>query len=248
GQVADAVEQNLVQDIDRLQFSRTRPEDLQAARQEATSYLDSSFVREWFASEDLEARRQEGLQWVASLTVDDIRATVRDIIAANRLVASWSGKPHQNTVQVESLSATPPANSAKTELLLSPLNPVPVAPFPPHPHPAKLSSTPERLSSGVWLADSSISGVFLSGAEPSGLPDGAERVGPNGALWVFDGPPDANTVHAFQKYRADRLLVLAGPGTADAARTLWNSFKSNDRDATVIALHGNVPNIDLPVL
>jgi hypothetical protein len=248
GQAADAVEENLVQDIDRLQFSRTRPEDLQIARQEATSYLESSFVQEWFASEDLEARRLEGLQWVASLTADDIRATVRDIIAANRLAASWSGKPKQNTVQVESLSAAPPANNTKTELQLPPLNPVPVAAFPPHPHPAKLSSTPERLSSGVWLANSTISGVFLSGAEPSGLPDGDRRFGPNGALWVFGGPPDANTVRAFQKYRADRLLVLAGPGTADAARTLWNSFKSNDRDATVIAPQGNVSNIDLPAL
>jgi hypothetical protein len=248
GQLADSVEENLLQDIDRLQFTRTKPEDLQAARQDAASYLDSPNVREWFASEDLESRRQEGLQWVESFTVDDIRATVRDTIAANRVVASWSAKPKQNTVQVESISAASSAIAAKAELELRPLNAIPAPVFPPHPQPAKIYSTPERLGSGVWLAASSISAVFVSGADSSGLPEGVQRSGSNGALWVFNGTADANTVRAFQKYRADRMLILSPPGTTEAARSLWNTFKSNDRDATVVALQGKVANIDLPAL
>ena len=74
GQQADTVEDNLLQNINRLQFARTKAEDVEAARQEATGYLESAYVREWFASEALEDRREEGLQWIKSFTADDIRS------------------------------------------------------------------------------------------------------------------------------------------------------------------------------
>jgi hypothetical protein len=248
GQLADTVEENLVQDIDRFQFARVKPEDLEAARQDVTNYLESPYVREWFASENLESRRQEGLQWVRSLTADDVRSGARDAIVANRVVASWSPKPKQNSVQVESLSAVAASNAPTQPVNLAPLKPVSVGPFPPHSHPAKTYSTPERLGSGVWLASSSIFGIFLAGTDNSGLPDGIQRFGPNGALWVSNSVPDAKAVQSFQKYRADRILVLVPAGSLDSARAAWNNFKSNERDATVVTPQGNVANIDIPAL
>jgi predicted Zn-dependent peptidase len=247
GQQADSVEETLLQNINRLQFSRVKPEDLEAARQDAAAFLNSSYVREWFASEGLNERLAEGLQWIQSLTADDIRAAVRDLIAANRLVASWAPKPKQNTVPVESLSSTPAVTNVPSANI-TPLPPVAVAPFPPHPPAAKQNSTPERLPSGVWLATSTIYAVFLSGAEASGLPDNALRLGPNGALWQFPANPDDATIRKFQKYKADRILVLTPPDAADQARKLWSSFKSNEGDATVVTPLGNVANIDMPAL
>ena len=55
-----------MQEINRLQFSRAKPEDLEAARRDATEYLDSAYVRGWFLSHGLEPRRTDGLQWVKS--------------------------------------------------------------------------------------------------------------------------------------------------------------------------------------
>src|SRR5262249_49497399 len=115
-------------------------------------------------------------------------------------------------------------------------------------HTAKTYSTPERLGSGVWLAPSSVSGVFLAGSEAAGLPDGAQRSGPNGTLWIFNANADAKVVQSFQKYRADRILVLAPAASLPAARATWSNFKSNDRDATVVTAQGNVANIDVPAL
>src|SRR5262249_25521639 len=61
GQLVDSVEDNLTQNIKRLQFALVKPEDPEAAKQEAANYLDSAYVKEWFASEGLEPHRQEGL-------------------------------------------------------------------------------------------------------------------------------------------------------------------------------------------
>src|SRR5262245_8481806 len=103
GQFAEPVEENLMQEINRLQFSRAKPEDLEAARRDAVEYLDSAYVRGWFLSHGLEARRAEGLQWVKGFTADDMRATARDLIIMNRVLASWSPKAAQRTVEVTSL-------------------------------------------------------------------------------------------------------------------------------------------------
>jgi len=234
GQFGDQAEEVLLQEINRMQFARAKPEDLEAARREAKDYLDSGPVREWFASHDIESRREEGIQWVASFTADDMRATARDLIVSNRVVASWSTKPRQVTVQVESLSGSGGASGQ----LLSPdplsvlPGPVPVSPFPSHTHETKVHSTPERLSSGIWLASSNRTAVFVSGQGMLNLPD----------------EPSTNDLREFQKYRPERILVLVPADKVDRARTLWGSFKGNNSDSTVVTPQGSVPNIDLPAL
>ena len=247
GQQADTVEESLLQNINRLQFARVKPEDLDAAKRDALAFLQTPYVQEWFAAESLDERLTDGLQWVQSLTADDLRSTVRDLIAANRILASWAPKPKQNTVQVESLAATTPVANL-TANNLTPLPPVSVAPFPPLPPASKQYSTPERLSSGVWLATSSVYAVFLSGPESSGMPDNAQRLGPNGAFWLYPANPDDSTIRRFQKYSGDRILVLAPSEGIEQARKLWSSFKSNDGDVTVVTPQGNVANIDMPAL
>ncbi len=242
GQFAEAAEESLVQEINRLQFSRASSNDLEMARQAATDFLNINYVREWFASHDLEDRRREGLQWVQSFTADDMRAAARDLLVMNRIIASWSPKARQRTVEIENLSAGSgrPADSSIQNV---PLDPIPISPFPPHVHTTKSFAPPERLSSGVWLAESSRSAVFLSGPEVTGLPEGDRREGPNGTVWSFRVDPDAAIIQAFQKYRANRILVLAPPASIERARSLWSALKGSDRDATVISPQGNVPNI-----
>src|SRR5262249_4097715 len=109
-------------------------------------------------------------------------------------------------------------------------------------------STPERLSSGVWVAASDEPTIFLSGPEKSGLPEGNRRDGPNGSVWKSVAIADESVVHAFQKYRADRILVLYPAALRDRTRSVWASFKGNTGDASVVNPVGNVANIDLPAL
>jgi hypothetical protein len=236
GQFAETVRENLLQDINRMQFTRAKPEDLEAARKEALEYLNSPFVRGWFASLGIEAHRQEGLQWVQSFTPDDMRATARDLVIMNRLIAEWSPKPAQNVVRIESLNSSgntaalagPAAKSA-------PLPPIHLEPLANHPARPKNFAAPERLASGVWLAVSSVPKVFVSGGETADS---------NGAFWDLN--PD--TMRTVQKYRPDRILVLAPSASLNNVRTTWSAFKGNERDATVITPLGKVANIDLPAL
>ena len=51
----------------------------------------------------------------------------------------------------------------------------------------------------------------------------------------------------FQKYRADRILVLARPDSIDRARELWSSFKGNDSGEPGVP-KGSVSTGDLPAL
>jgi hypothetical protein len=247
GQFAETVQENLLQELSRLQFARARAEDLEAARRDALEYLNSRYAVEWFISQGIAARRQEGIDWVRAFTADDMRIAARDILIMNRMIASWSPKPKQNVVRVESINAAtdiptaaPPANQ--------PLAPVAVSPFPAHSHVPSASAVPEKLGSGVWLLAGSTSMVFLSGQEASGLPDGDRHDGSNGSLWRFTSAPDENTVRAFQKYRADRILVVTPPAVRERARALWSKFAGNSRDSLTPAPVGNVANIDLPAL
>ena len=63
----------------------------------------------------------------------------------------------------------------------------------------------------------------------------------------LDGEPDAEMLKRFQKYRADRILVLARPDSIDRARELWSSFKGNDSGEPGVP-KGSVSTGDLPAL
>ena len=78
GQFPEPVEESLLQELQRLQFTPANARDLAAARAGRNAYLESQPVREWFASHDMLARRDEGMQWIQSMSADDMRAAARD--------------------------------------------------------------------------------------------------------------------------------------------------------------------------
>src|SRR5262249_57379778 len=66
GQFPEPAEENLLQELQRLQFTPVNARDLTAARQEAVAYLESKPGREWFASQDILVRSDEGIEWIKS--------------------------------------------------------------------------------------------------------------------------------------------------------------------------------------
>jgi len=110
GQFPEAVEDKLLEEIQRLQFTRADTRDLDAARQDAISYLDSKYVREWFSSHGIPERREEGIEWIKSMSADDMRVAARDSFTINRVIATWEPAVRQTSVEVENLDA--PANSS----------------------------------------------------------------------------------------------------------------------------------------
>jgi hypothetical protein len=104
GQFIEPVEENLLQELQRLQFAPASARDLTAAREEALAYLNSKPVREWFASYDMVERREEGIQWIQSMTADDMRVAARDLLIMNRVIATWNPRPRQTTVSSQPLS------------------------------------------------------------------------------------------------------------------------------------------------
>ncbi len=153
GQFPETAEGNLLQEIQRLQFAPATAEQLQAARQEALAYLDSRQVREWFLSNDVPERRDEGKQWIESMTADDVRATARDLLLMNRVIATWPPKPRQTSVQIESLGDQGPTSDRGQGVrppveTLSPITgQTPV--FPPHAHEQTSVPLPERPPAGA---------------------------------------------------------------------------------------------------
>jgi hypothetical protein len=246
GQFPEPAEGNLLQELQRLQLTSVDSQRLLAARQETLAYLDSKEVREWFARRGISARLEEGMQWVGSMTPDDLRAATRDLLLMNRVIATWPPKPKQTTVEVENLSGAAP------ELKPSPgappaLPPLPLgegrreapgeglslepAPFPAHQDPPQNVPVPERLTSGVSLAASNINGVFVSG----------------GSLTKYDHELDGDTVKSFEKYPASRILVLTPAGQLDHAREMWSSFKGSDSREVGVP-KGPVSGGDLPAV
>src|SRR5689334_21223347 len=106
-----------------------------------------------------------------------------------------------------------------------PLSAVYVPAFPAHSHAQATQTPPQRLSSGVWLTASSMSGVFVSGPGIDGPAGGTRREGSNAVIWKSAATDDANAVRAFQKYRGDRILVLVAPESLDRTRAAWTAFK-----------------------
>ena len=241
GQFPEPVEENLLQELQRLQFTRAPGRDFSAAQQETVAYLDSKEVREWFASHDLSARRDEGVQWVQSMNPDDMRVAARDLLIMNRVIATWAPAPKQTGVAVEALS------DGVAELRPSPgaaRLPSPsgrgrpegpgessIVPFPAHKDSPSSTSLPERLASGVSLVASNTNAVFISG----------------GSMTRFDHELAVDDLKQFQKYRADRVLVLAPASSMDFARQLWSSFKGSNNGETGVP-KGNISSGDLPAL
>src|SRR5262249_17773785 len=153
-------------------------------------------------------RLQEAMEWVQSTTADDIRAAMRDLLLANRVIATWPPKPVQTEVEVENLTGgkagIPGAPAGRRAL---PVGEVPIIAFSPHTDALQNVPVPERLPSGVSLVASTINGVFVSG----------------GALTKYDHEPDADTLKAFQKYAGNRILVLTSVSALPHQRELWSA-------------------------
>jgi hypothetical protein len=235
GQFPEAAEANLLQELERLQFTPANPRDLSGARQDALAYLDGKDVREWFASHGISDRRDEGVRWLESMTADDMRAAVRDLLIMNRVVATWAPKPKETTVSVEPLTSSSPQPSvgAKRE----PDKPKPreteenVTAFPAHTDPATSTTAAERLPSGVSLARSNVNAVFVSG----------------GALTRFDHDPSPDDLKIVSSFRAERILVLAPAASLPGARQIWSGFKGSTTGPTGVP-KGRVSTGDLPAL
>jgi hypothetical protein len=241
GQFPEPAEENLLQELQRLQFTPVNARDLTAARQEAVAYLESKPVREWFASHDILVRREEGIEWVQSMSPEDMRVAARDLLMMNRVLATWSPRPRQTAVSSEPLDTAP--------LPGSPASPVDVdfsrrAPakagadsanpgnaFPGHKDSPFSPAPAERLSSGVSLVVSNTNAVFVSG----------------GSLTRFNRDLTPDDLKGFQQYRADRILVLSTASSMDRARQLWTAFKGNANGETAVP-KGTVSSGDLPAL
>ena len=237
GQFPEPVEENLLQELQRLQFAPASARDLSAAREDALAYLNSSRVREWFASYDMMERREEGIQWVQSMSADDMRVAARDLLIMNRVIATWAPRPRQAAVSSEPLAASASNERAAKSAANDERVNVPSAPgnvlttFPAHTDPAVATSLPERLPSGVSLVASSANAVFVS----------------SGAMTRFSRELTSEDLRPFQQYRAERILVLAPASSLDRARQLWSGFKGAASGETGVS-RGKVSNGDLPAL
>jgi hypothetical protein len=237
GQFADSVEANLLHELERLQFARAEARDLEAARQDALTYLQSKYAQEWFASHGISAHLEEGIQWIRSMSADDMRGAARDLLLVNRVLASWDPAVRQTSVEIETLSddgpsvgTSPAGQESRPRMQVGGILPLPS--FPPHSHSAQSTMAPERLPSGVSIASSNVHAVFVSG----------------GAIVKFDREPDAETLRSFQNYNSSRLLVLAPPDAISRARELWSSFKATSTNRESGVPKGKVASGDLPAL
>ena len=237
GQFPEPAEENLLQELQRLQFTPVNARDLTAARQEAVAYLESKPAREWFASHDILVRREEGIEWIQSMSPEDMRVAARDLLIMNRVLASWSPRPKQTVVSSEPLNSAPlPGSSGFPGQSPAPApasagNTSSAAAFPGHTDRPFSPAPPERLSSGVSLVVSNTNAVFISG----------------GSLTRFNRDLTPDDLKGFQQYRADRILVLSTASSTDRARQLWSAFKGNANGETAVP-KGTVSSGDLPAL
>jgi hypothetical protein len=67
-------------------------------------------------------------------------------------------------------------------------------------------------------------------------------------MWKSVANGDAGAIRAFQKYRSDRILILAPPQSLERVQSAWTAFKGNNQDTAVVNAIGKVANIDLPAL
>src|SRR5207249_2509198 len=107
----------------------------------------------------------------------------------------------------------------------------PVSPFPPHTDSVPSTPLAERLASGVSVVTSNVNAVFISG----------------GPLTRFDHELTAEDMKSFQKYRPERILVLAPQASMDRERGLWSDFKGT-ASGEIGVPKGSVSSGDLPAL
>jgi hypothetical protein len=234
GQFPEPAEENLLQELQRLQFTPANPRDLSAARQDALAYLDNANVREWFASHGISERRDEGVHWVESMSADDLRAAARDLLIMNRVVASWAAEPKETTVSVEPLTSSSPRPAvAKREPAIPKLkeNAESMPAFPAHTDPPTTTAPAEHLPSGVFLAPSNVNAVFVSG----------------GPLTRFNHDAPADDLKPFSSVRAERILVLAPAASLAGARQVWSNFKGSTTGPLGVP-KGKVSTGDLPAM
>ena len=134
GQSADAVEQAMMQELERLQFVPVNDTVMNRARAGALQMIESTAIRNWFTSLGIEDRRQEGISWIGEFTADDLRIAARELLLANRAVALWSPKPKQVRVETESqeTSGSAPKAPRPDAFKPVPLSPISLTEFPPH--------------------------------------------------------------------------------------------------------------------
>ena len=234
GQFPEPIEDTLLQELQRLQFTRAEANTLEQAKSDARAYLESKEAVEWFASGGIPERRTEGIGLIQAMTADDLRVAARDLLLANRVLATWSPKPKQTSVEVEDLrksdpTANPATAASQQPSLQGEASPPPA--FPQHSDSSPNLGSAEKLASGVSLVASNINGVFVSGS----------------SLTKYDKELDTEILRTFQTYRPDRILVLAPPQSLDSARRLWSNFRGNSSGNTAVA-RGNVSSGDLPAL
>jgi hypothetical protein len=204
GQTADAVQQVVMQELERMQFVRATDETMNQARSAALQYLESTPIRNWFTSLGIDERRQEGMQWAQAFTADDLRVAARELLLANRVVALWSPKPKEVRVETESIDGSGASRAAAVEPPKAPppLAPITVSDFPPHPaHEDKTAQGPPAtqnlpaalvfkalldrrlIETGLWSRGS----ISLRPAEKQGFViDGSAMVQAQIREWLID--------------------------------------------------------------
>jgi hypothetical protein len=234
GQFPEAAQENLVQELQRLQLTRASSQDLNGAREEVLAYLDSKPVREWFASHDLLSRRDEGVQWIQMMSADDMRVAARDLLITNRVIATWDPKSKQTSVTSEPLTPAAATTTAprrtQSALKIAAHTLVP-APFPAHTDAAITTSVPQSLPNGVSIAASNTNAVFVSGS----------------SITRFDREPTADDLKLFEQYRSERILVLTPASSLDRMRQLWSGFNGSNSGPARVS-RGKVSSGDLAAL
>src|SRR5262249_14512640 len=156
------------------------------------------------------------------------RSAARDLLLANRVIASWSPKPKETTIGVESLSAGSPAARGAGSQVVTDLAPVRTNPFPPHSDRPYMQHKPERLASGVTVVGSSAFAIFVA---PS-------------LLEVFKDEPKFQAMQSYAEYAAGRILVMAPPDALDRMKQQWNLFLGNPVDSSQKPPAGTVSALD----
>jgi len=175
------------------------------------------------------------------MSTEDMRVAARDVLIMNRVVASWAPKPRQTSVSSERLGGNSAVESAAASSGPPPEQPaesgagkpleVSFATFPSHDDTRASTPVPEKLTTGVSIMVGNIEAVFVSG-------EGLTR---------FERELTADDLRGFQRYRADRVLVVSRVLSMDRSRQLWNTFKGSANGETA-APKSKISIDDLPAL
>ncbi len=232
GRFPEEIEEGLLQEISRLSLSRSSTEDLETARRECGEYLETKDVREWFISQGIEERRQEGLQWIKTMSSDDLRAAARDLLVMNHVIATWPPSSQRTTVTIENLDDPKAPDSQLEQTSKENVESIVLPPFPPHADTSQLSALPERLESGIWLIAGSVHAIYVAGDD----------------LNILPGEPDQAVVSSYRRFRSERILVMSPVNALSRVRELWKNFVGNLRDEDRRPPAGSVSSGDLVAL